>query len=90
MPEFLVFLACLNNTGCPETSNQYYSQHPELQEFVKTEENKIKEAAGPVAVQYLAPIMWAASGQEATARLSTRLYLTFKLDHQVLLFKQEF
>lgn len=90
MSELLVLFACLNRTGCSETSSQYYIQHPEFQEFVKTKEDRIKEALGPIVTQYMGPIIGAAMGLEATARLSTRFYLTFKLDNQVLLFKQEF
>lgn len=89
MPELLVMFACLNRTGCSETSSQYYVQHPEFQEFVRTQENRIRESVGPIVVQYAAPVMWAAAGQEATTRISTRFYLTFKYDHQVILFKQE-
>jgi hypothetical protein len=83
-------LACLKQTGCSETSSQYYATHPEFQEFVKTEENKIRQAVGPMVVQYWAPVLWAAAGQEATVRLSTRFYLNFKLNTQVIAFKQEF
>lgn len=89
VPELLVLFACLNKTGCSETSSQYYSQHPELQEFVKDSENRIKDAAGPIMTQYGAPLIWAASGQEATTRLSTRFYLTFSVNTQILKFKQE-
>ncbi len=90
MAEILVLFACWNNTGCSETSSQYYSSHPEFREFVKDKENRIKEAAGPLITEYAAPILWAAAGQEATTRLSTRFYLTFRLEHQVLMFRQEF
>lgn len=90
MAELLVLFACLNNTGCQETSSQYYQQHQEFRELVATEENRIKQAAGPLLTQYGGPILLAASGREATTRLTTRLYLTFSLNKQILLFKEEF
>lgn len=90
MPELLVLFACANHTGCSETSSQYYIQHPEFREFVETQGNRIKEAVPAIVTEYMAPVLWAAAGQEATTRISTRFYLTFKLDRQVLMFKQEF
>lgn len=90
MGELLVIFACLNNTGCSETSSQYYSQNPTFQEFVRREETRIKEVLGPTVIQYYAPIIGLALGREATARLSSRFYLTFKSEHSVLIFKQEF
>jgi hypothetical protein len=90
MAELLVLFACLNNTGCSETSSQYYSQHPEFQEFVKTQENNIKQAVGPIITQYGFPIMYAAAGKEATIRLSKTFYFTGSIQKQAVLFKYEF
>lgn len=90
MAELLVIFACFNQTGCQETSSQYYSQHPEIQEIVRMRENQIKGMVGPTVIQYWAPAMGAALGFEATARLSTRFYFTVKKDTQILMFKEEF
>ena len=85
-----MIFACLNHSGCSETSSQYYSQHPEFQEFVKTQENRIKEAVGPIVIEYWAPLMWFAAGQEATTRLSTHFYFTGKPNNGMVQYKKEF
>lgn len=90
MAELLVLFACLNNTGCSETSSQYYNQNPEFRELMDLREYQIKKAVGPVVTQYWAPIMWAAAGQQSTIRLSGRFYIDFKISNQVLMFKEEF
>lgn len=90
MAELLVLFACINNAGCSETSSQYYVQNPEFREIVTRNETRVREALGPIITQYAAPLAWAAAGKEATTRLSTSFYMTFKMDHQTLLFKREF
>jgi hypothetical protein len=62
MQEFLVIFACLNSTGCSETSNTYYHYHPEVRKIVQRHEERAKEIAGPVIVKYSAPFFFLAAG----------------------------
>lgn len=90
MGEMLVLFACLNNTGCTETSSLYYEQNPDLKELVYKYEDKVKAAAGPLVVQYVAPLTWVATGHDATARLSTHFFITCKKDANIVQFKYDF
>jgi hypothetical protein len=90
MEELLVAVACLNAKGCPETSSLYYERSPQLQEFVLKQEYNLKAAVGPIITQYGAPIIWLASGREATARLTSDFFITCKTDAMLLQYKYSF
>ncbi len=90
MPELLTIFACLSNNGCSETSNQYYATHPVFAEFVKTEENRVKEALPVVVTEYWVPVVWVSAGRESTVRLTRDFSLSFSINKQVLRYGWEF
>lgn len=69
MQELLVIFACLNGTGCSETSNAYYQSHPELQRMVEMNERRIKNYVGPIVVESAAPIAFVAAGGTGNFKL---------------------
>lgn len=90
MPELLTLFACINATGCSQTSSQYYATHLVFQEFVRTQENRVKEALPTVVTEYWAPVVWIAAGRESTVRLTRDFSMSFRLNNQVLMFKKDF
>lgn len=46
----LVLLACTQGKGCSQTTNAYYSDHPEVKRLIKEQEQQVKRIVGPEAV----------------------------------------
>ena len=90
MGEFLVVFACLNGTGCQETSTHYYNTHPQIREIIKTQEQKIKNIAGPVFVETFVPMAAFSLGSTATVRLNRYFNLQVNKDKTILGFVREF
>ena len=91
MQELLVVFACLNSTGCSETSNAYYQAHPEFQEMLRVNERRLKNFVGPTIVESSAPFLFVAAGGTG----NFKLYGDFSLQiHQykntLLLFNKGF
>jgi hypothetical protein len=62
MQELLVIFACLNSTGCSQTSNAYYHYHPEMRKMVEYNEQQLRNFVGPTVVEYSAPFLFVAAG----------------------------
>jgi len=78
MMEFLVLVACMNGKGCSQTSNAYYKAHPELQEMVRKNEEKIKDYCGPIIVEAAAPVAFVAAGGTGNFKIYKNLSLEVK------------
>lgn len=88
--ETLVIFACVNGTGCTETSSQYYNTHPEIKEMVKANEEKVKEFIGPTMLAVFSPIAVAATGGTSTFRLSKNFNLQLSVNSQKLTYGFDF
>lgn len=90
LPEALVIFACLNSTGCQETSTHYYNTHPEFREIVERNEKKVEKFVGPKIIAIFGPMIYVAAGGTGTVRLDK--YLSLQLNHQqgTLVFNKEF
>ena len=89
MAELLTLFACINGTGCSETSSLYYSQHPAFSNFMKEYETKAKDMAGPILVN-ASTYALILGGQKSTFKLTGDIYLDYSLGKQALVFRREF
>jgi hypothetical protein len=90
LEELLVVFACLNSTGCKETSNAYYSTHPELKQLVKKHEIKVRKLFGPYVIETAGPLLYVVSGGTGTVRLSQQFSVQISKENFVLSFRKDF
>lgn len=90
MAELLVLFACINSTGCPETSSLYYDQHPAFRQELALREGELERELGTFTVQYAAPILGVAAGRQYTAKIYNNLYFGFNKNFETLTFRREF
>lgn len=90
LEEALVIFACVNSTGCSETSSQYYATHPEFRSFVEYEEKRIRNYVGPQVLDTVGPVLFVVAGGTGTIRLNQYFGLQFSRSNGTLTFKKEF
>jgi hypothetical protein len=88
--ELLVIFACLNSTGCTETSGHYYNTHPQVQEIVKKSEKMVKHYVGPRVIESVGPVLMVAAGGSGTIRLNRNFSLQGNKNNVTLGFTWEF
>jgi hypothetical protein len=84
LPEALVIFACLNSTGCTETSRHYYNTHPQIQVIAKKTVKIAKQYVGTVVIDTVGPVLFAAAGGTGTIRLGKHLSLQLNRDSAIL------
>jgi len=89
LSEALVIFACINSTGCSETSSHYYNTHPEIKEIVQKHEKLAEKYIGPVVIQTVGPVLCVASGGTGTIRLSRNWSLQLGRDRGTLAYRLE-
>ena len=89
LSEALVIFACINSTGCSETSSHYYNTHPEVREIVQKHEKLAEKYIGPVVIQTVGPILYIASGGTGTIRLSRNWSLQLSRGNGTLAYRLE-
>lgn len=90
MEEILVITACLYQNGCTETASHYYNQRPHFQEFVTKTEERAKDAAGPLMVNYVTPIAAFVAGATGSMYLHRNLIMKYNRTTVAVVFKKEF
>ncbi len=94
LPELLVIFACVNSTGCSETSSAYYNIHPEIQQMVEETGEHIRIRAekyvGPIVIQTVGPMIYAAAGGTGTIRFSKNISVQGNKKDLKLTFGMEF
>ena len=88
--EGLVIYACLNHAGCTETSNLYYSQHPELRQMVEYNEKRIKRYVGPIVIETFGPVLFVAAGGQGTIKINRYFSLQFSRENGMLSFRKDY
>lgn len=88
--EGLVIFACLKNVGCEETSNFYYSSHPELREMVEMNEKRIRSYTGPIVINIAGPVAFMALGKTATFKLNKNFNLQMSNQSGTIIFNKDF
>jgi hypothetical protein len=73
--EFLVLLACLQNTGCSETSTAYYQTNAEFKAYVDYAQDQVERRLPQDFVEYGAPIIYASTGRAYTLKFSDKVAL---------------
>lgn len=90
LPEALVIFACVNSTGCSETSSHYFYTHPDVKEMVRKNEKRIEEFIGPYVIQSVGPLFYVAAGGTGTVRLNKYFNLQISTQKSTLMFSKEF
>lgn len=90
LEEALVIFACLNGTGCSETSNQYFAVHPEVKEVVDREGRVIREYIGPTVVDTLGPAIFVVAGGTGTIRITKYFSLQFNKQNGIISFRKDY
>lgn len=67
--EFLVVLACSQGSGCPQTTDAYYSSHPEIKQLARNVDTKAKQIVGPEVV-LLSPAVLLLARQRGTVNIT--------------------
>ena len=87
LPEMLVMFACANNTGCTETSDQYFALHPESKQILLDEAYQIRKMVGPKVVDTVGPFLVFATGGHGTVNLGHHLSLQFSQSDATISFR---
>lgn len=90
LPEALVIFACVNSSGCSETSSHYFNTHPEVREIVKRNERIVEKFIGPYVIQTAGPLLYVVAGGTGTVRLSKYFNLQLSTQKSTLVFSKEF
>ena len=62
LPEALVIFACVNSSGCTETSDQYLVIHPEVKKYMDKEGQDLRKMIGPQFVDTVGPVLFVMVG----------------------------
>lgn len=89
LAEALVIFACVNSSGCTETSTQYFNTHPEIKEVIMHHEKKVEKILGPTFIQAFGPMIFAAAGGTGAIRLSKHFNLQISPKQSTLVFGKE-
>lgn len=90
LSEALVIFACINSTGCQETSTHYYNTHPDFRELIEKDEKKLEKLIGPMVITTVGPIIYAAAGGTGTIQLNKYFSLQLSIKQNSLIFGREF
>jgi hypothetical protein len=75
LPEAIVIFACINSTGCSETSNLYFQQNPDIKRQVDKDAENIREYIGPRVVDNFGPILFIFAGGTGTIHIHDHIDL---------------
>lgn len=84
--EALVIFACVNSSGCQETSSLYFSQHPDVREMIEKKAMKAKDLIGPKFVDTVGPFLFVAAGGTGVVKFDKYFSMSLKKDSGTLLF----
>lgn len=87
LSEALVIFACVNSTGCPETSSLYFSQNPELKKSLDQKAESIRQYVGPNFVDVVGPALFVVAGGTGTIKINKYFSLQLKKDSGILTFR---
>lgn len=90
LQEALVIFACINSTGCQETSGHYFNTHPEVRQIAKYPERIAKKYVGPYVVESIGPLIYMAAGGTGTIRLHRNWSLQLSKETGTLSYRWEF
>lgn len=90
LSEALVIFACVNSTGCSETSSLYFSQNPEIKKAIDLKANQAKKYIGPKLVDTVGPLMYYISGGTGNINLHKHFNLQISKERGILVFNWSF
>lgn len=70
LAEALVLFACVNNTGCSDTSNLYFGQNPQVKRLIDQDLSQAREFVGPKVVDVIGPFLFLAAGGVGVIKLN--------------------
>lgn len=87
LPEVLVIFACVNSTGCSETSSLYFQQNPDVKKKIDAKSEQVREYIGPSIVDTVGPLLFVAGGGTGTIKLNKYFSLQLKKDSGIVTFR---
>jgi len=90
LPEALVIFACINNTGCTETSNQYFIYRPDVKRYIDHTGETARQFIGPKIVDTVGPALFVVAGGRGTIKLSQYWSLQFSKQDGIISFRVDF
>ena len=78
------YFACINSTGCQETSSQYYITNPEARKFLTKNEKRLKDLMGPYLMEIIGPALYVVAGGTSTVKISK--HFSLQTDKKMLFF----
>lgn len=86
LSEVLVIFACVNSTGCNETSDLYFFQNPEIKKQIDKEGRIIRNYVGPGLVDTIGPALFVVGGGTGVVHIRKQLDLQIRRDSAMLTF----
>ena len=90
LPEALVIFACLNNTGCTETSDEYFRRYPQIKNYIDKEGQHVRQYVGPTIVDTVGPLLFIAGGGTGIIHLHNHFNLQLSKESAKLVFSWSF
>lgn len=90
LEEALVIFACMNGTGCTETSNQYFVVHPEVKQYIDREGQDLRKLFGPNLVDTAGPMLFVIAGGTGTIKLTKYFSLQANKQSGIISFRKDF
>ena len=90
LPEALVIFACVNSSGCPETSSLYFSYRPEVKKVIDIKAKQARNLVGPRTVDTIGPLLFYVAGGTGNINLHRHLNLQISREKGILVFNWTF
>lgn len=90
LEEALVIFACLNSSGCSETSNQYFALHPEVKRTIEKKGQDVRRMIGPQIVDSTGPMVFFIAGGTGVIHLTRRLNLQMNKQSGMIIFSKDY
>ncbi len=90
LPEALVIFACVNNTGCTESTGIYFSQHPEVKKTIEDKAENARQIIGPRIIDSVGPFIYVVAGGTGTIHIDKYFSLQIRKDSSILSYHLDF
>lgn len=86
LAEALVIFACVNNSGCSDTSNLYFGQNPQIKSIIDMDAKEIRQFIGPKIVDVFGPFLFLAAGGNGVIKFNENFSLNANKSGGVVVF----
>lgn len=86
LAEALVIFACVNNTGCSDTSNLYFGQNPQVKSIIDKDAKEARDFIGPKTVDIIGPFLFLAAGGNGVIKIDKNFSVNANKSGGVIIF----